>query len=204
MRLSPAIFGYRLPSGWLPFGLCACAVVCTYAGTGGGVQAIGPAGLVGTLTITLFGALHYELYRAVILAHRQAAETQPHTPQPEPEPVPVPAPVPAGWTPRVFAAEAAWRRDLVSPAIPEWAAIEDARRLAVGIVRGQPLTHRQWSPIPYPRETRERLWLWMRQNNLTERIGNTHQVRASQAGIAWARDMLRTYPTPLVRKAGKK
>jgi hypothetical protein len=87
-----------IPPPWFPFGLSFAATSLAYIGAGGGQAATGPACLVGTMTVTLFGGLHYMVLREA--AVRSGGITAP-TPviQQEPiEPVPEPPPkAPPGW-----------------------------------------------------------------------------------------------------------
>ena len=196
MKPSPEIFGHEYPPHWLPFGLCACASACAYAGTGGGVAGIGPACLVGVVTVTLFGVLHYQIMRAVVEYDMARLGTRQHTPEPEQSKREM-----KGWQVRTFAAETyGFHRDLVTPAIPDWMEIEDARQLALGIMLRRPLTTRQWSPYPYARGKREQIFDWLKLTDLAVKIGNTKEIEATQAGRTWARRVTSTYPAPLVRE----
>jgi len=64
--VNQAIFGPRHVPDWMPFALSGSATVLTALGIGGR-EAIGATCLVGTVTITLFGVLHYELARLALI-----------------------------------------------------------------------------------------------------------------------------------------
>lgn len=196
-RLNAELVRVSLPP-WLPFGQAGFAMTCAagaIAAAGAPVVVVGgSACAIGMLSMGLFSGMYYD---AVV---KLAADNEDQQPVPQPAALTPVMDAPAGYSRYYTTAEvSALPRSLVNPAIPDWADVNKTRRVCLGIVARLPLTFRQWSPSVLTRREHDELWPWLRGQGLTEYIGNTTEVQATEAGRSWARMVIRRYPAVMAR-----
>ena len=195
--MNTAIFGPHVPSAWLPFAFSGSATVLTAVGVGG-PEAVGAACLVGTITITLFGVLHYEVVRQSIIRQAQpearSIQAEPDRPQP-----------PAGWqAARAYDlkshAVGVLMRKKVNPALPEFVRPGQMSRFAWGLLRNIPpvtLAGRAWYPGEFRKDSQYLpLIAFMRENDLCYQTGSNKPDQLTREGEAWLYAILNVYGPP--------
>jgi hypothetical protein len=208
--MTPALFGSPTPPWWSPIAQgCAVGLLAGVVGyTVGGQDAS-----AGALWGSSWGAFGVFAFSLVYNDRNGAGDGRGQVEPVEYPDMPQTA-LPTGerWIKRSYAAEVnGMLRDLVDPAIPVWQGregrqyptIEQVRRLAQHAVRGK-LTHREVTPVILARGEWDKLRPWLIAAELVCRLGNSDEIVLTEAGRAWMREVLGTYPNPMVRVQGQK